>query len=141
MQIDSEGKLRWAKSGELVDTTADGWKDAGNGQGIIPVETSDKVLDHRSSSQHSLSTPVNEEERDAQLHYYFGSRSKGSRIKAWLWRTLTPRGLLERLLRKTLQRNTWIYVSVSDVHVPHLFNELTNSRISIVSTIWTDLPS
>ncbi|KAF7799268.1 hypothetical protein EIP86_010500 [Pleurotus ostreatoroseus] len=118
-QIDSEGKLRWAKSGELVDTTADGWKDAGNGQGIIPVDKSDQVLEHRSSSQHSLNTPVNEEERDAQLHYYFGSQSKGSRIKAWMWRTLTPRGLLERLLRKTLQRNTWIYVS--DKHSPGAF--------------------
>ena len=63
-----------------------------------------------------------------QMHYYLGPRPTGSRIKAWLWRNLTPRGLLERLLRSTIQKNTWIYVSVSDLLVNCKCHQLNYSR-------------
>lgn len=124
MQIDSEGKLRWAKNGEFVDTTSGHWKDAGNGGGIVALERPEQIVSERRtsfdvppSSPHVLVPDQNVP--DEQLHYYLGPRGNrpptaGSRIKRWMWRNLTPRGLMERLLRKTLQRNTWIYVSVRD---------------------------
>ena len=120
VQIDSDGKLRWAKTGELVDTTAGHWKDAGDGRGIIPLTNPSRTaLEHRTSFEATAtrsSSSIASEEHDAQMHYYLGPVPAGSRFKAWLWRNLTPRGLMERLLRKTLQRNTWIYVSVSIEH-------------------------
>ncbi|KAF8527884.1 hypothetical protein BU17DRAFT_61250 [Hysterangium stoloniferum] len=38
VQIDSQGKLRWARNGELVDTTAGKWKTLGDGMGIAPTD-------------------------------------------------------------------------------------------------------
>lgn len=116
MQIDNDGKLRWAKSGQVVDTTVGRWKDAGRGQGIVPFDRpSHEILRHRTSFEVPAKTrsPSREVQQNAQMHYYLGPRPTGNRIKTWLWRNATPRGLLERLLRNTLQKNTWIYVSVS----------------------------
>ncbi|KAI0687783.1 hypothetical protein BC835DRAFT_1286047, partial [Cytidiella melzeri] len=120
IQIDSDGKLRWARTGEIVDTTPGEWKDSGNGKGIVPLSHPDiPAVKHRTSfvmpasgsapSGSSLSADAG----DGQMHYYLGRRPAGSRFKGWLWRNLTPRGMLERLLRKTIQKDTWIYVSVS----------------------------
>lgn len=121
VQIDSDGKLRWAKTGELVDTTSGHWKDAGKGKGIVPLEhPEDATIEHRTSFVmparglgRSSSSSLDGNANGTQLHYYLGAKPTGSRVKTWIWRNLTPRGLLERLLRKTLRRNTWIYVSVS----------------------------
>lgn len=115
VQIDNEGKLRWAKSGELVDTTVGRWKDAGQGRGIVSVdrENENGRLHHRTSFE--IATPNSHHTHpDTTLHYYLPQEPSppGSRIRRWLWRNFTPRGLLERLLRATLQKNTWIYVSV-----------------------------
>ncbi|KAF9044623.1 hypothetical protein BDZ89DRAFT_1059095, partial [Hymenopellis radicata] len=37
--VDSEGKLRWARNNELIDTTAGHWKDSGDGKGVIPEDS------------------------------------------------------------------------------------------------------
>ncbi|KAI0348370.1 hypothetical protein BDW22DRAFT_1320933, partial [Trametopsis cervina] len=122
VQIDSEGKLRWARTGEVVDTTPGSWKDSGTGKGVVPVHLpEDPTLQHRTSfvmPAHSMGrtgsdSSLSNNGETGQMHYYLGPRPTGSRIKSWLWRNLTPRGLLERLLRRTIQKNTWIYVSVS----------------------------
>ena len=127
VQIDSEGKLRWAKTGELVDTSAGQWKDAGEGRGVIPTHGSLNVAtEHNSDRRTSFeitSSPSHEPGPDTTLHYYLPRESSPRRkIKRWLWRNFTPRGLLERLLRATLQKNTWIYVAVS-------INSLTPSLV------------
>ena len=129
--IDNSGKLRWARNGQLVDTTAGRWKDAGHGKGIVsfsypptdlssinqhsfgePPRSSNMSSSLRSSSRSSTTLSTNE--GAAEMHY-MGVRSQSKNpVKRILLRNFTPRGLLERLLRKTIKRDTWIYVSVSN---------------------------
>ena len=122
MQIDSEGKLRWARNGELVDTTSGRWKDTGTGEGIVPLNQPSPtgtpqqrhsfVAPSRSSSS---SSSLSGEDLEQVMHYYDGQYISRSPWKRALWRNFTLKGLLDRLLRKTVKRNTWIYVSVSAV--------------------------
>lgn len=117
VQIDSEGKLRWAKNGELVDTTAGRWKDGGGGKGIVPLEHPEPTaLQPRHSflepSRSSANVSMSSDEADQALHYYAGESYSHNPLKRILWRNFTLKGLLDRLLRKTIKRNTWIYVSV-----------------------------
>ena len=46
------------------------------------------------------------------MHYVGIRRQSKNPLKRILLRNFTLRGLLEKLLRKTVKRNTWIYVSV-----------------------------
>lgn len=120
-QIDNEGKLRWARTGELVDTTPGRWKDARRGRGIIPIpEDSDANADRTNTGILTPGSQLSgESDPNTTLHYYLPAEPSptSSRIKRWLWRNFTPRGLLERLLRATIQKDTWIYVSVSIVRL------------------------
>ena len=86
VQIDNDGKLRWAKTGDLIDTTAGNWKDAGGGQGIVPLSHPEKTLQRRTSfdpvaSPNSSNSSVSESGPEAQMNYYLGPRPAGSRIK------------------------------------------------------------
>ncbi|PPQ62769.1 hypothetical protein CVT24_000463 [Panaeolus cyanescens] len=105
--IDEQGKLRWAKNNQPVDTTAGAWKDAGEGQGIVPenmTATRRPRFPARRASSSSLESQL---QANAATHYAGGSVKPGHR-----WRgKFTLRGAFEKLLRKTVQRNTWIYVS------------------------------
>ncbi|KIP12514.1 hypothetical protein PHLGIDRAFT_81737, partial [Phlebiopsis gigantea 11061_1 CR5-6] len=66
----------------------------------------------RRTSFEVTSVASHESRPNTTLHYYLPHESSpGSKVKRWLWRNFTPRGLLERLLRATLQKNTWIYVA------------------------------
>lgn len=66
----------------------------------------------RSSSRSSTTLSTNE--GAAEMHYMGVRRQSKNPVKRILLRNFTPRGLLERLLRKTIKRDTWIYVSVSN---------------------------
>ncbi|KAF9040530.1 hypothetical protein BJ165DRAFT_1350613, partial [Panaeolus papilionaceus] len=117
--IDNQGKLRWAKNNQPVDTTADTWKDAGEGQGIIPEKMTATQRPQfsdvrRSSANSSVESQLQD---NAATHYAGGSTTKKHR-----WRgRFTLRHAIERLLRKTVQRNTWIYVSVHAYGNPQNF--------------------
>ena len=121
VQVDNEGKLRWTRNGELVDTTAGHWKDAG-GRGIVPLDEPEvPVLQERASfserevlSRNSDSLASGGINTTAAKHYYTGKHVSSNPVKRWFWKNFTLRGLLDRLLRKTINRNTWIYVSVRD---------------------------
>ncbi|KAK7694943.1 hypothetical protein QCA50_002131 [Cerrena zonata] len=121
VQIDSEGKLRWARNGDLVDTTAGRWKDAGDGKGIVPLSYPETAAPRRRTSfvtpspRSSSSGFANQVE--SAMHYYDGGKAPHNRFKRLIWRNFTLRGLLDRLLRKTLRRNTWIYVSDKNFNI------------------------
>ncbi|CAL1695249.1 unnamed protein product [Somion occarium] len=125
VQIDSDGRLRWARSGELVDTTAGRWKDAGGGNGIVPLTHPEPTNAQQRTSfagpSSSRSTPGSDpgfgDEVDTAMHYYANEKLPQNRFKRILWRNFTLRGLLDRLLRKTLKRNTWIYVSDKNFNI------------------------
>ncbi|KAJ7293492.1 hypothetical protein C8J57DRAFT_1269182 [Mycena rebaudengoi] len=49
---------------------------------------------------------------NAATHY---AGAQGGKYR-WLRKRFTPHGIVDRLLRKTVKRNTWIYVSVDHFH-------------------------
>ncbi|KAJ6575022.1 hypothetical protein B0H19DRAFT_933678, partial [Mycena capillaripes] len=110
VEIDSQGRLRWARNHELVDTTAGRWKDSEDGKGIIPDEISLARLIRGESVE---STPSRDSAAldDAAMHYTGSQRGK-YRWTRELRKRFTLHGIVDRLLRKTVKRNTWIYVSV-----------------------------
>lgn len=112
VKVDEKGLLRWAKRGELVDTTAGVWHDPGDGSGVLPIstDTERKRLAHRTSFETTISQ---EGEVENPTHYVDASKSKNPMKRATM-KYLTTQGWLESLLRKTLRRNTWIYVVVSN---------------------------
>ena len=55
------------------------------------------------------------------MHYVGFKRKSKNPIKRMLLKNFTLRGLLEKLLRKTVRRNTWIYVSVRIIEYPAKF--------------------
>jgi len=117
-QIDSDGKLRWARNGQLVDTTAGRWKDAGGGKGIVPLTHPEPTALQRRHSFDStaLSSSASGDEANQAMHYYTGGNISKNPIKRVLW-NFTLRGIMDRLLRKTIRRNTWIYVSDKNFNI------------------------
>lgn len=119
VKIDSEGKLRWERTGQLVDTTAGHWKDAGYGRGIVPEEHPNRPnLRPRTSfgSSGSLSSisvaPSGSMDGSGAVTHYASDTKSGNWLQRAAKRNLTPKGLMDKLLKKTVKRNTWIYVSV-----------------------------
>ena len=124
VKVNQEGKLYWAKNNQLVDTTAGDWKDAGAGRGIIPETLPSKPVSPLFGagawrrSFPSAAQPASEragagagEQVNAATHYVGPPRGKYTWSR-YLRERFTPRGMMQRLLRKTVKRNTWIYVSV-----------------------------
>lgn len=118
VKSNNSGTLYWAKNNQLVDTTAGNWKDAGDGGGIIPQNMPSNGPWFRKGASSSVPTIVPEDsdadsddQRHAATHYAVVPKGdyKWSRYPR---RRLTPRGMMQRLLRKTVKRNTWIYVAV-----------------------------
>ncbi|KAF9076191.1 hypothetical protein BDP27DRAFT_1210962, partial [Rhodocollybia butyracea] len=116
VKFDSEGKLRWARSNELVDTTAERWKDSGDGGGIVPEDMPNRPVQRRGSfeSMVSAASHSSSAQSDAAMHYLGPPKGK-SRWSRVFYRYFTVRGVTNRLLRKTVRRNTWIYTTVSAV--------------------------
>lgn len=116
VKVDDKGKLRWARNNELVDTSSGRWKDAGGGQGIVPEDVAKQVenVSPRGSfdSVPSISADLSlsPEQGDIATHYVGDTKGK-SRVTRLIKQHLTVHGMMDRLLRKTVQKNTWIYVS------------------------------
>jgi hypothetical protein len=56
----------------------------------------------------------------AATHYASDSKS-GNWLQRAVKRNFTLKGLMNKLLKKTVKRNTWIYVSVGDIRVTASF--------------------
>lgn len=116
VKIDDQGKLRWARNDDLVDTSAGQWKDAGGGQGIIPEDMPNQIESNSprgsfdSAPSVSANSSLSPEQEDVATHYVGDTKSK-SRVTRLIKRHFTVHGMMDRLLRKTVQKNTWIYVS------------------------------
>lgn len=70
------------------------------------------------------------------MHYVGVQKRAKNPVKRVLLKNFTIRGLLDKMLRKTIKRNTWIYVSVSAI-TPINRKPLTDRlcRIGIVSQL------
>ncbi|KAI0033410.1 hypothetical protein K488DRAFT_47727, partial [Vararia minispora EC-137] len=116
ISIDDKGKLRWARNNELVDTTGGRWKDAGDGQGIVPMDSNDVTRTAGSSSLGSLSSTESQAGTQAAQHYVDPPKGK-TKLAQKMHNNLTPKGRVNKLLRKTLQKNTWIYVADKNYNI------------------------
>jgi hypothetical protein len=118
VRIDTDGKIRWDRNGQYVDTHPGRWRDAGEGKGIVPIDEDNTPLAPPESGRtrsDSSSSSSSEEEVQAARHYQ-GISKQNLNIFQRIWKEkFTSNGLMERLLRKTVQKNTWVYVSVSDL--------------------------
>lgn len=113
MKVDEEGKLRWHKNGMYVDTTVGRWKDGGPDVGIVAKQNEDEEQDPKRSVSPQRS--IDSRDEDAVMHYTGYKSTKKSRLARFYKRNFTLHGITDRILRKTLRRNTWMYVSVSTV--------------------------
>jgi hypothetical protein len=110
VKIDKEGKLRWERNDQYVDTTPGMWMDSGDGKGIVKADGKDM---HHVDPKRNNSTDDLPNEEEAAKHYHGVADDKSKNPFQRIWRDrFTTNGLMERLLRKTVGKNTWMYVSV-----------------------------
>lgn len=117
VRVDSQGKLVWAKDSRPVDTARGRHKDLGNGLGIVDATPEEfeaaklrGEIPSSSGSESSLSSSRRSSlERDA--HHYTLARPNDSGLKAKIKSHVDPKAIMDRLLRKTLNANTWIFVA------------------------------
>ncbi|KAF9787240.1 hypothetical protein BJ322DRAFT_710730 [Thelephora terrestris] len=117
--VDADGKLRWERTGQLVDTSAGHWKDAGHGRGIVREEHPDRPdLRPRTSfgssgspSSVSVTSDESEDSLETAVEHYTSDPQSSNWIQRAVKRNFTLKGLMNKLLKRTVKRNTWIYVS------------------------------
>lgn len=133
VKVDADGLLRWHRTGQLVDSTAGHWKDAGDGGGIVPILGPERTNLARRTSFESLSSISSSDDPDydpdsAAMHY----NSNGKKNN-WFSRNMTIKGVGEKLLRKTVRRNTWIYAAVSRIQqiIPRQLIMRTGQELSV----------
>lgn len=124
VKIDAQGRLRWVRNSQLVDTSPNKWKDSDGGMGIVPLDgTEDHSVEHRMRRQVSTlsGSPSSDsgsgsEDFEGEAEHYAGNPGDGM-VKKAIKSHLTAKGLSERLLRRTVKKNTWIYVAVCTVRL------------------------
>lgn len=104
ISIDEEGRLRWARNNELIDTTEGKWQDLGEGKGVVRQDST-PLIPPRCDGFGSTSFVFRQQNKTTP---YAGSR-KG--LGHAFFRHFTLKGRMDKLLRKTVGVNTWIYVS------------------------------
>ena len=119
-EVDDEGRLRWAKNGELITTSVDDFKDSK--RGIIPIKTpdphlsgnpdqttseTDSVLDLARLSLTGFDSNSSDNE-DGSSNNDNPSTDKPKRSRRI---HVSPATLLNHLLRSSIKPGTWIYVT------------------------------
>ncbi|CAA7258648.1 unnamed protein product [Cyclocybe aegerita] len=105
--FNDDGKLLWAKNNLPVDTTAGHWKDTGDGQGIVPQDMPSKPASATTNSEPFTSATLSDsKDQDNAATHYAGQPTEKHGLSRYWRRYFTLRGMMERLLRKTVKRNT-----------------------------------
>ena len=129
VEVDDDGRLRWAKNGELITTSVDDFKDST--RGIIPVGTPDPHLSDQTSPE--ADTSLSHDLRRFSLSGFnsnssddeesSGSTSSSTKPddnnnnpppdnpKRSRRIHVSPATLLNHLLRSSVKPGTWIYVT------------------------------
>lgn len=110
VSIDDEGRLRWARNNDVIDTTEGKWQDLGEGKGIIPQDGTHPCPPIPPRRDSFGSTSFRSRQQNEATHYA-GSKKGRNRLGRAICRHFTLKGRMDKLLRQTLGANTWIYVS------------------------------
>ncbi|KAG1757664.1 hypothetical protein EDB19DRAFT_1901168 [Suillus lakei] len=120
VNIDDDGKLRWARNNVLIDTTEGKWQDLGEGKGIIPQDGTHPCPPPIPPRRHSFgswsSTSFGPRQQNETTHYG-GPKKGGTRFGRAIRRHFTLKGRMDKLLRKTVGINTWIYVADENFNI------------------------
>lgn len=106
VSIDKEGRLCWAKNGERINTTEE-YRDSRQGivrkndltPGVSPVR-------EESQEQHSISPPSSPEPNAAARYSNEGLKKSPKQFFR-----ASPGVIINHLMRKTVKKNTWIFVA------------------------------
>jgi hypothetical protein len=133
VEVDDEGRLRWAKNGELITTSVDDFKDST--RGIIPVGTPDPqpldnpdqtsteanavlAQDLRRLSLSGFNSNSSDDEESSSSSSINSSSTKPAnnnnppnKPKPFRRIHVSPATLLNHLLRSSVKPGTWIYVT------------------------------
>ncbi|KAG2755580.1 hypothetical protein P692DRAFT_20716808 [Suillus brevipes Sb2] len=110
VSIDDEGRLRWARNNDVIDTTEGKWQDLGEGKGIIPQDGTPPCPPIPPRRDSFGSTSFRSRQQNEATHYA-GSKKGRNRLGRAICRHFTLKGRMDKLLRQTVGANTWIYVS------------------------------
>src|SRR5579871_4754757 len=111
VRIDEKGLLRWAKNDELIDTTAE-FKDSLDGivktsdDDATPVRAGEEALVRSSSDSSGISSTSGSSAVSGTERADRYINDKPGIKKIFL---ISPQAVMNRLLRKTTRKNTWIY--------------------------------
>jgi hypothetical protein len=126
VEVDNEGRLRWAKNGELITTSADLYRDTRHG--IVPSDLAveddhredDVDFDFHEDDQHLTSLletkhlDNNETRHDDGEDRREDTKRTDSVVSSTSHRHhhhVSPATILQHLLRATVRPGTWIYVA------------------------------
>jgi hypothetical protein len=113
--VDKEGRLCWKRNGQRIDTSTK-WKDSN--LGIVPVE--DEIPGHPGAAEAQPVARVSTSTEDSTTSGSEGAEERGDR---YVNKDLTaikgprkmlhvsPATILNQLLRTSVRKNTWIFVS------------------------------
>lgn len=113
--VDKEGKLCWKRSGQRIDTSTK-WKDSL--QGIVPVDDEAPGQPGVVEAQPAIKTSTSSEDTgtsDSDDAEERGDRYVNKDLKATKGPRkiihVSPATILNQLLRTSVRKNTWIFVS------------------------------
>jgi len=118
VKVDNKGLLRWARNDELIDTVGELWRDSGNGTGIVPSNDKDMIP----SVARRTSFDVKSIDEASTVHTSSSasdgiSPNRTKTLTEWMKKTVTPTGIARKLIRRTIRKNTWIYVADKNLNL------------------------
>jgi hypothetical protein len=109
VEVDKDGRLVWAKNGQRITTSVD-YRDSING--VVPIDDKTPNYDFNRATPSSISTDTSSEssaESDAATRYVNGSTKDKKSVQKVVH--VSAGTILNHLLRKTVKKNTWIFVA------------------------------
>lgn len=117
--VDKEGRLCWKRNGQRIDTTVE-WKDSAHG--IVPVgdtSTPEQAQSATAEAAQTRSLPSEDgnitnssssadDRRDRYVNTDLQNSPRAKKVFH-----VSPATILNHLLRKTVKKNTWIFVRPS----------------------------
>lgn len=122
VRINDQGLLVWARDRRPVDTTRGKHKDLGDGRGIVDASEEEvKAAKDRgelpnsddsssSSSESSFEDHDTKKKASEDAHHYGSGKTEGKMTLTEKFKenfSLSPKHVMDRLLRSTLNQNTW----------------------------------
>lgn len=122
VNVDSDGRLCWAKNGARIDTTEE-WRDSI--QGIVPIDDTEtpafqpkttypnqpKLFPSDPSSRASSISTASESEREAARAAKYASPGVTDAKGVKKVTHISASTIFNTLLRKSVRKNTWIFVA------------------------------